>query len=97
MGSYLRKHHRNKVKSDVTVNQGIPYSGGKLHDMSVGGAAVIYPDKTYSHSTPLTVGQVLVLNFEGAGEMPARVIRTFDGGFAAKFDFSVSLRKPVHG
>ncbi len=92
VGADMRKYPRNNLKTKVMVNDGIPYTGGKLLDMSISGAAVIYLEKEIPQSEPITVGQVLVLNFKGTGTMPARVARTFDGGFAAEFDFSVSVK-----
>jgi len=85
----VRRHQRDLVETAMTVNDGRPYGGGILHDMSVGGAAVMYPEDAVPTSKPVVAGQVLFLNLPGLAKMPARVARVFDGGFAAKFDFSI--------
>ena len=95
MDDNKRKFARNELKRDVIVNEGVPYLGGKLLDMSVGGAAVVYPEIPKTTSGTLQVGQPLVLNIEGIGLMPGRVVRTFDKGFATVFDFSVPVRTEV--
>ena len=85
----VRRHQRDLVETEMTVNDGHPYGGGILHDMSVGGAAVMYPEDAAPTSEPVVPGQVLFLNLPGLAKMPARVARIFDGGFAARFDFSI--------
>jgi len=85
----VRKHQRDLVETEMTVNGGHPYGGGTLHDMSVGGAAVMYSEDAAPTSEPVVPGQVLFLNLPGLANMPARVARIFDGGYAAKFDFSI--------
>ncbi len=87
----MRKHQRNLVVTEVTINDGSPYRGGKLYDMSVGGASVMYSNEISPTSDPIEIGQVLLLEFQGKTVMPARVARTFDGGFATKFDFSIPV------
>ncbi len=86
-----REHPRNLVVAEVTVNDGCPFQGGRLHDMSTGGAAILYPDEVDPTSEPIAVGEVVILTLEGRAKMPARVARTFEGGFATKFDFSISI------
>ena len=85
----VRRHQRDLVETEMTVNDGHPYAGGRLHDMSVGGAAVMYPEDTVPTGEPVVPGQILFLNLPGVAKMPARVARVFDGGYAAKFDFSI--------
>ncbi len=90
MGSKdARKHQRDLVKTRVIVNDGYPFEGGELYDVSTGGAAVMYPDGATPTSTPLAVGQILFLEFPGLAKMPGRVARTFEGGFATAFDLSI--------
>jgi hypothetical protein len=86
----LRRYKRNPVNTEVIVNEGIPYQGGILHDISVGGAAIAYPDGAVPENDPVVVGQVLHLLLKGRIKMPGRVVRTFDGGFATQFDFSIA-------
>jgi len=85
----MRTHQRNLVQTEIDVNDGKPYRGGLLHDLSVGGAAVTYPPEASPTGEPLEVGQTLVLSFAGKTGMPTRIVRIFDGGFAGKFDFTL--------
>lgn len=86
----LRRYKRNPVATEVIVNNGVPYQGGTLYDISVGGAAVTYPDGVNPDSDPVVVGQILHLMLKGRIKMPGRVVRTFEGGFATQFDFSIA-------
>jgi hypothetical protein len=83
-----RQHQRNLVTTEVAVNDGTPYRGGVLFDMSVGGAAITYPSINSPSSEPITVGQFMVLTLNDRAKMPGRVARVFENGFAAEFDFS---------
>ncbi len=92
-GTEMREHPRDLINADVTVNDGSPYKGGTLYDWSQSGVAVMYPHETAPSGDPIEVGQVLTLKFGGQMELPARVARTFDGGFATKFDFSIRVEQ----
>jgi len=85
----LRKSPREPIAGEVVVNYGSPSRGGFLIDISSSGAAILYPPVTVSTNEPITVGQLLILNFHGVAKMPGRVARTFEGGFATKFDLPV--------
>lgn len=85
----LREHPRGLVKTEVDVNDGRPYQGGKLHDVSVGGAAVVYPYGSAPTSERICVGQDLTLIYLDNIVMPGKVARLFDGGFAVQFNFSL--------
>ena len=86
----MRSHQRNLVRIEIDVNDGKPYRGGLLYDLSVSGAAVTYPQESSPTGEPLEVGQTLVLSFAGKTRMPTRIVRIFDGGFAGKFDFTLA-------
>jgi len=85
----MRKYKRNLVQTEVIVNDGVPYRGGMLRELSRGGALVIYPVGVPPEGEPLVVGQELLLSLAGKAKMPSRVVRVFDEGFASKFDFSL--------
>ncbi len=87
----MREHPRTLPKNDVTINDGTPYQGGKLQDMSCGGALVSYPLEVTPTSEPIEVGQVLDLRLHGLVKTHATVTRTFEGGFATKFDSSIPV------
>jgi len=90
-----RLHQRNLVKKVVDVNNGQPYQGGVLRDLSVGGAAIVYPTGEKHRGAPLEVGQKLIMRFKGGNGMPSEVVRVFDDGFATKFDFTLSVLSPL--
>jgi hypothetical protein len=87
-----RKYPRSLVQAEVYVNDGTPYQGGRLFDMSVSGAAVKYDAETPPSTKPVEIGQVLFLEFQSGAALPTRVARTFEGGFATQFDFSISYK-----
>ncbi|MBT3559324.1 MAG: PilZ domain-containing protein [Rhodospirillales bacterium] len=87
----MRLYQRSVVRTDVEVNNGNAYLGGKLLNFSYGGAAITYPDKNDLKGNSLEVGQEMLLDLDGKVKFPARIVRIFDGGFAAKFDFSIEL------
>lgn len=86
----MREYTRGLVKTEVKVNDGCPYQGGILRDVSVGGAAVIYPNSTVPTSEPVVVGQDLTLMYLGDINLPGSVVRLFEGGFAVEFDYSIA-------
>ncbi len=86
-----RSHQRNPVRTEVDVNDGRPYHGGILRDLSLRGVSVIYRSETDPAGEPLKIGQTLGLNFAGNTRLPTRVVRIFDGGFAGAFDFTLDF------
>lgn len=87
----MRENTRDLVENNVAVNNGSPFHGGMLHDISHSGAAVMYPKEAVSIGEPVEIGQILNLRFQGRGNLPGRVSRLFEGGFATKFDFSIPV------
>ena len=75
----------------VDVNGGVPCQGGNLRDMSVGGAAIVYPDGIEPENEPVAIDDEIVLIIRGRAHMPGRVVRLFDGGFAVEFDWSINV------
>ena len=87
-----RNFERRRLSKIIAVNQGTPNRGGILLDLSLGGAAIVYPDDIEVDDSPLKIGEVLPLNLGGSTLLPSRLVRIFDGGFAIKFDFSLDTR-----
>ncbi len=87
-----RNFERRRLSKIITVNQGVPNRGGILMDLSLGGAAIKYPDNVEVEDMPLKIGQVLPVDLGGASPIPSRLVRLFNGGFAIKFDFSLDVR-----
>ena len=75
----------------VDVNGGVPCQGGNLRDMSVGGAAIVYPDGIEPENEPVAIDDEIVLIIRGRAHLPGRVVRLFDGGFAVEFDWSINV------
>ena len=86
-----RRNPRSIVHGHVEVNGGNPFRGGTLHDMSVGGASVTYPDGQEPNDDPVKVGDEILLVIRGRAHMPGRVVRLFEGGFAVEFDWSLEI------
>tara|TARA_R110002072_G_scaffold33933_4_gene102221 strand:- start:1352 stop:1687 length:336 start_codon:yes stop_codon:yes gene_type:complete len=86
-----RRNPRSTVHGNVEVNGGGPYRGGKLHDMSVGGASIIYPEGSQPQDDPVQVDDEILLVIRGRAHVPGRVARVFDGGFAVEFDWSLDV------
>ncbi|MCF3631104.1 PilZ domain-containing protein [Thalassospiraceae bacterium LMO-SO8] len=86
-----RRNPRSVVHGNVEVNGGGPYRGGKLHDMSVGGASVLYPEGSQAQDNPVQVDDEILLVIRGRAKVPGRVARVFDGGFAVAFDWSLNI------
>lgn len=84
----LREHKRTLAETETTVNDGSPYQGGTLFDVSPGGASITYPQQATPNSEPIAVGQDLILIFNNRIKKNGRVARLFDGGFAVAFDSS---------
>ncbi len=89
--SEFRQHVRRRTTTSVSVNEGIPYRGGTLYDISVGGLAVTYPEDTRPSDTPVEIGETLFVYFGDETRMPCQIVRISEDGFAAKIDFSLSL------
>lgn len=90
-GSDVRRHTRTVINGDVEVNGGVPPRGGKLYDMSIGGAAIVYPQEHPSTSARVGIDDEIILVIKGRAQIPGRVVRTFDGGFAVEFDWSIGV------
>jgi len=88
-----RKNPRSVVHGNVDVNGGDPYRGGKLHDMSVGGASIVYPEGSQPQDDPVRVNDEILLVIRGRAHVPGRVARVFDGGFAVEFDWSLDVER----
>ena len=86
-----RKHTRTLINGEVDVNGGIPPRGGRLYDMSIGGAAIVYPEAHSVNGQRVDVDDELVLVIKGRAQIPGRVVRLFDGGFAVEFDWSINV------
>ncbi len=82
-----RQHQRNPVTTTVPVKGGVSQQG-VLRDMSVGGAAITFPDTNLPAADLVSVGQYMMLTFNDRAKLPGRVTRVFQDGFAARFDFS---------
>jgi hypothetical protein len=89
--SEARFFERRRLSKIVAVNQGVPNRGGVLMDLSLGGAAIVYPEDLEADDQPLKVGEVLAVDLGGSTPIPSRLVRVFDGGFAIKFDFSLDV------
>lgn len=88
-----RRNPRSVVHGNVKVNGGGPYRGGKLHDMSVGGASVLYPQGGEPQDDPVRINDEILLVIRGRAKVPGRVARVFDGGFAVEFDWSLDVER----
>ncbi|HBC08600.1 MAG TPA: hypothetical protein DC046_13630 [Rhodospirillaceae bacterium] len=86
-----RRNPRSTVYGNVEVNGGGPYRGGKLHDMSVSGASIIYPQGSEPLDDPVQINDEILLVIRGRAHVPGRVARVFDGGFAVEFDWSLEI------
>ena len=91
-----RKNPRSVVQgvvevNGVEVNGGAPCQGGKLLDMSVGGAAIVYPEGVAQDDEAVSIDDEILLIIRGRAHMPGRVVRLFDGGFAVEFDWSINV------
>ena len=86
-----RRRVRARVHQVVEINEGIPYRGGLLYDISSSGAAIIYDRDTEPADEPLKAGEELDLNVAGVTTLPAFVARTFEGGYAVEFNWGVDL------
>lgn len=88
-----RRSPRSTVQGDVEVNGGGPYRGGKLYDMSVNGASILYPQGSRPLDDPIQIDDEIVLVIRGRAHVPGRVARVFDGGFAVDFDWSLGVER----
>jgi len=84
-----RRAARALVEVTVAVNGGKPWRGGLLHDISTTGASVQYPVNETPVGEQLQLGQEIVLEKSPQTKLPGRIVRTFAGGFAIEFDFSL--------
>jgi len=80
-----RKHARIRPAAGFKINDGRPYNGGTLFNVSAGGVAVSYPNGTKPTSTRLKVGQKLSLIVADCVMHRSRVVRVSQNGFACKF------------
>jgi len=88
-----RRRARTQVSEVIDINSGKPYRGGTLHDISSSGAAITYSPDADPIDTPLEVGEELKITVGGVTVLPARIARTFDGGYAVRFDWSMNIYK----
>jgi len=88
-----RRHTRTLIQGVVDVNGGQPFRGGRLYDMSIGGAAIVYPSDLTSGENPLALNDEIVLVIKGRAHIPGRVVRLFDGGFAVQFDWTINAHE----
>lgn len=86
-----RRNPRSVVHGNVEVNGGGPYRGGKLHDMSVSGASIEYPQGSLPQDDPIQINDEIILVIRGRAHVPGRVVRVFGGGFAVEFDWSLDI------
>ena len=86
-----RRSERHPVRRTIAVNDGHPPRGGYLRDMSIGGAAVNYPEGKAFKNELIEVGQALILLLDGEAKIPCRVVRLFDEGYAVEFDWKLGL------
>ncbi|MDE0992205.1 MAG: PilZ domain-containing protein [Rhodospirillales bacterium] len=52
----MRKHERSTVDKRVHINDGQPFTGRLLNDISVGGVSVVYPSEASPTGKPLETG-----------------------------------------
>ena len=88
-----RRRTRTEVTEVVDVNSGKPHRGGVLHDISSTGAAIYYCKNVEAIDAPLQIGDELRLTLSGVTVLPGRIARTFDGGYAVQFDWSMDVYK----
>ena len=80
-----RKHVRFCPVTEFRINDGRPFKGGILHDVSAGGAAISYPERARATTPPIQVGQELSLVVADCIVHRSRVVRIDKKGFACKF------------
>jgi len=96
VGSGLRERRdssRTKASRVISVNSGRPYRGGALRDISTSGIAVDYPAGTQAEDKPVEIGEMVKLILGGVSTFSGRVTRTFEGGFAIRFNWQLDIRK----
>ncbi len=81
-----RKYLRKPMDAIATVNFDGRRHGIDILDFCPGGVAVQYPNDHIQDDEHLVIGQGYAFILEGALEIPGKVIRTFDDGFALKFN-----------
>jgi hypothetical protein len=86
-----RKTPRSLVQGHVEVDLADSRSGGRLHDMSVGGASILFGDGVNPAESPVEVDDEILLVIRGRAHMPGRVVRVFNDGFAVEFDWSLDI------
>ncbi len=52
----MRKHERSTVDKRVHINDGQPFTGRLLNDISVGGVSVVYPSEASPTRKSLETG-----------------------------------------
>jgi hypothetical protein len=87
-GSELRRRPRHEIADKIDVNDGVPFRGGLLKDISSSGAAVVYPENTEGSGSELEMEDEICLSIRGRSSLNGSVVRKFEGGFAVKFDWS---------
>ena len=86
-----RKHDRSTVDKRVHINDWQPLTGKLLNDISVGGVSLVYPSKASPTGKPLETGQTIFLYFGDKARVSCEFVRVFEGSFAKKIDFALSI------
>jgi len=83
-----RRSVRQVVEKTICVNDGVPYLGGVLYDLSSGGAAVKYMPGMKATADELNVDESVELRLDRRVSLPASVVRVFEDGYAVRFDWA---------
>ena len=51
----------------------------------------MYPEAHETQGDPVEIDDEILLIVRGRAHMPGRVVRTFDNGFAVRFDWSIEV------
>ena len=86
-----RARIRTLVSQVIDVSSGNPNRSGILYDISSSGAAINYHSGTCSNEPSPRIGEKLEITVGGVTVLPARVARTFEGGYAVRFDWTMDI------
>lgn len=81
-----RQSVREVVEKTICVNDGVPYLGGVLYDLS-SGAAVKYKPGMKAKGDELLVDECVELRLDHRISLPASVVQYFEDGYAVRFDW----------
>jgi len=87
-GRDLRDRPRHVVTKVIDVNGGAPNRGGTLRDISLSGAAIVYPENFSPVDAPIELNEMIRLNIQGRDKFLGKIVRIYDGGFAVCFDWA---------